>query len=121
MTTQQLIQALQDLKAALSALMITATENGDDADAANLQNACAQIDDALTVTAANDIMATLHDVDPSGKIATATAKIAQATKDIQSQVKSINGAVTFGTNIAAVVLNLASGQVGEAIAAGKVV
>ena len=110
------ISDLQDLDNALRALENQASASGDNASASVLLNVISNVENALTIAGAQDILATLPSDSDGAKIKSAIDGIGKAAQDIANQVKSINQSVDLGSNIATLILQAASGQIPAALA-----
>lgn len=115
MTNDDLLAALQQLITALRELEDDASANNDSASAAALLSALSNLQNALTIVAARDIIAALPSSDDGTQIKNAMAQIAKATQDIQNEVKSINASVDIARNVATLVLQVSGGQIGAAL------
>ena len=115
MTNDDLIVTLQQLITALRALEDDASANGDSASAAALLSALSNLQNALTIVAARDIIEALPSSDDGTQIKNAIAQIAKATQDIQNELKSINASVDIARNVATLVLQVSGGQWGPAL------
>lgn len=111
----QVIKDIQALDNALRVLENQASASGDSATASTLLNVISNVENALTIVGAQDILATLPGDADGAKIKAAIASIGKAAKDIANQVKSINRAIDIGSNVATLILQVSSGKLGAAV------